>query len=163
MEFSTMPNATVRANARALPKATNRRAALAGLGAVLAAGAAGVSAGLPPFAGGPSTVAEDREILNLRIEFERLEETRAPILEKHNELSWTFRNLLQEHGYDYDAAIAADTDASEPDKVERQLEPLTERAFDIVNRMLALQAQTPGGVAAVAGDPQKRDAVKLLG
>jgi hypothetical protein len=37
MELSTMPNATVRADARTLPEATNRRAVL---GAVLAAGAA---------------------------------------------------------------------------------------------------------------------------
>jgi hypothetical protein len=42
-----MPNATVRANARALPETTSRRAAL---GAIIAAGAVGATLALPAYA-----------------------------------------------------------------------------------------------------------------
>lgn len=137
-----MSTITLRANARTLP-ATNRRAVL---GAALAV--AGATAALSAFVGDLSPAAEDGEILDLRSEFERLEATRAPILEKHNELDWTFHKLLEKHGYD--AAIAADTNASEFEETERQLEPLTQRAFNIVQRMLALQPKTLDEVAAVA-------------
>jgi hypothetical protein len=55
-----MPNATVRANARALPEATNRRAVL---GAILAAGATAI---LPAEASTePQLSAIDREVLDL--------------------------------------------------------------------------------------------------
>jgi hypothetical protein len=59
-----MSNATVRANARAMPEATNRRAVL---GAVLAAGALGATAALPVYAApGPAALsATDRRVLDL--------------------------------------------------------------------------------------------------
>ena len=58
-----MPNATVRANARTLPGVTNRRAVLS---AVLAAGAAGVTAALPAVASAaPALSARDRRVLDL--------------------------------------------------------------------------------------------------
>jgi hypothetical protein len=58
-----MPNATVRANARTLPKTTNRRAILGG---ILVAGA-GVTTALPAFAavGTPTLSAVDRHVLDL--------------------------------------------------------------------------------------------------
>jgi hypothetical protein len=59
-----MSNATVRANARAMPEATNRRAVLGG---VLAVGAVGATAALPAYAApGPSALsATDRRVLDL--------------------------------------------------------------------------------------------------
>jgi hypothetical protein len=59
-----MPNATERATAPAMPKATNRRAVL---GAVLAAGAIGATAVLPVYAAsGPAPLsAVDRRVLDL--------------------------------------------------------------------------------------------------
>ena len=58
-----MPNATVRANARTLPEATNRRTAL---GAILAAGVAGATATLPAAASAERPLsAADRQVLAL--------------------------------------------------------------------------------------------------
>jgi hypothetical protein len=59
-----MPNATVRANARTLPKSTNRRSIL---GAILGAGAAGATAALPAAADAeaPKLSAVDRQVLDL--------------------------------------------------------------------------------------------------
>jgi hypothetical protein len=58
-----MPKATMRASARTLPEATNRRAVL---GAVLAAGAAGAMAVLPVAASGmPTLSAVDRRVIDL--------------------------------------------------------------------------------------------------
>jgi hypothetical protein len=59
-----MPNATVRANARALPETTSRRAAL---GAIIAAGAVGATLALPAYAApGPVLLsAIDRRVLDL--------------------------------------------------------------------------------------------------
>jgi hypothetical protein len=66
-----MPNATVRANARTLPEATNRRAVL---GAVLAAGVAGATAVLPAYAApGPVALSPiDRRVLDLWQRYQKL-------------------------------------------------------------------------------------------
>jgi hypothetical protein len=66
-----MPNATVRANARTLPEATNRRAVL---GAILAAGAAGATAVMPAAASRAIAASEPYEDAAL---FALLTEARA--------------------------------------------------------------------------------------
>jgi hypothetical protein len=77
-----MPNATVRANARTLPEATNRRAVL---GAVLAAGALGATAALPSIASGaPVLSAVDRRVLDLWGRYTRMRAALERIADQRN-------------------------------------------------------------------------------
>ena len=76
-----MPNATVRANAQALPQATNRRAIL---GAVLAAGAAGAAAALPAGAAAPALSAIDQRVLDLWRRRAKLKAIAERLSEEHD-------------------------------------------------------------------------------
>ena len=76
--------------------APDRRAVL---GAVLA-GAATLPAAATVAQPSVGPAAEDREVLALRAEFERLEAIRQPIVEQTNELSSTFSKMARESGHE---------------------------------------------------------------
>jgi hypothetical protein len=120
------------------------------LGAVLAAGATA----LP----GPSraiAVNEDAELLALRAEFERLEVTRQPLVERTNELSWNFTQMVCESGYETARVWG---ERSGYWSLIDQLEALDSRATAIVERMVALRPKTSAGLAALAAT-MKEDAL----
>jgi hypothetical protein len=143
-----MPNATVRANDRTLPKATNRRAIL---GALFVGGA---TAALPALSLA-NAVSEDAEVLALRAEFERLEVTRQPLIEQVDELSWSFSERVCESGYETATAWSEQSGFS---ILQNQLEELDARANAILQGMSALRPRTLAGLAALAAT-MKEDAL----
>jgi hypothetical protein len=95
-----------------------------------------------------NAIDEDREILDLRTEFERLDAMRRPLIHKDNELDLTFRKRIKKYGIE--AAMALDPDERASKRLAKKLNPLDARAEDIMERMLALLPKTLDGIAAVA-------------
>jgi hypothetical protein len=135
-----MPNTTVRANARTLPEATNRRAVLR---ALLAGGATAALPAVSP----ANAVNEEAEVLALRAEFKRLEVTRHPLVDPTNELSLAFTQMVRESGYETARVWGEQSGFF---SVENQLEALDSRANDIMEGMIALRPKTLAGLAALA-------------
>jgi hypothetical protein len=144
-----MPNATVRANDRTLPKATNRRAVLR----VLLTGGATAALSVPSIA---NAVDEDAEVLALRAEFELLDATREPLIEQVDALSLSFTQRVREGGYKT-ALIWGEQSGFL--SLEDQLEALDLRANDIMESMIALRPKTLAGLAALAAT-MKEDALR---
>jgi hypothetical protein len=147
-----MPNAPVRANARALPETTNRRAVL---GVVLAAGAAAATA-LPVTVANAGATA-DAEILALEAEIRRLGTAAREIYAKR---VWPFEDEFRAlAAIDIEAAFAFSRRIGR-EKAASEGSALDEQAGPLLARMLALPAQTQAGRAAkvrtflwyVAGD-----------
>jgi hypothetical protein len=61
-----------------------------------------------------SIAAEDSEILALRVEFERVDDTRQPLIDQTNELAWTFTRIVCESGYETARAYGVNRAAFRP-------------------------------------------------
>jgi hypothetical protein len=81
-----MPNASVRANAQAIPEATER-----------------------PAAAPPPVIPEDAEILAPRAEFERLDAVRQPLVDVTSELSGDLIKVCTEKGWEATKTWADET------------------------------------------------------
>jgi hypothetical protein len=151
-EYPQMSNATERANARALPETTNRRAVLR---SILAGGAVAATA-LPAIVANAGATA-DAEILALETEIRRLGAAAEEIYAKR---VWPFEDEFSalaaidvKAAFAFSRRIGREKAASEGIALHEQAGPLFER-------MMALPTQTQAGRAAkvrtflsyVAGD-----------
>jgi hypothetical protein len=128
-------------------KRANRRAVLGGFVAL------GAVASSPSRAN--SIAAEDSEILALRVEFERAEAMRQPLIDQTNELAWTFTRIVCESGYETARVWGEQSGFS---TLDSQLDELNSRANAIVESMISLRPKTLAGVGAVAAT-MKEDAL----
>jgi hypothetical protein len=90
---------------------------------------------------------EDREILALRADFQRLQAMIDPLKKRHDPLQTAFYAIGKLNGFE-----GADKWAKESGfwAVNDEIADLNERAGILVERMILLRPKTPGGIAAVA-------------
>jgi hypothetical protein len=135
-----MPNATERANARALPETTNRRAILRGI----LAGSVAAATALPA-TGANAAEGADSEILALEAEIRRLGDAAEEIYATR---VWPFDDVFFDlAGVDLEAAFAFSRD-SEREGAIKEGAAIHDRAGKLFDRMLALPAHTQAGRAA---------------
>jgi hypothetical protein len=157
-----MPNATVRADARTLPEATTRRAAL---GAIIAAGAAGVTTVLPAAASGSIAASEDAALFALLTEARAIDVLQNEVDDAENafydRVIWPDRpSALNPRPDDHSLVRPRSEEFAEPDI--RELRGLVEGVEKlgpdtIINQTIVRELKTRGREIVDAWDSYQAD------